>query len=166
MVTGANTALSEGFNAVIQKIEPDPRGSRNWDRFREPIYFHLGGIDLYLDSLRARLPTRIGDEPVSRSPAVNLRVPFRAEFALLVFPVIASAPAPPMPLHFRANACVTRSMSPTHRYRSARSRTTNDLYHTQARLKPKLFLQDRMGAQASGDKISERHPTSGQLSTD
>lgn len=53
VVTGANTARSEGFNAVIQKIKSDARGFRNRDRFRNAIYFHLGGLDLYPDSLRA-----------------------------------------------------------------------------------------------------------------
>jgi transposase len=53
VVTGATTARSEGFNAVIQKIKSDARGFRNRDRFRAAIYFHLGGLDLYPESLRA-----------------------------------------------------------------------------------------------------------------
>ena len=53
VVTGATTARSEGFNAVIQKIKSDARGYRNRDRFRAAIYFHLGGLDLYSGSLRA-----------------------------------------------------------------------------------------------------------------
>lgn len=52
VVTGATTARSEGFNAVIQKIKSDARGYRNRDRFRAAIYFHLGGLDLYPESLR------------------------------------------------------------------------------------------------------------------
>lgn len=57
VVTGATTARSEGFNAVIQKIKSDARGFRNRDRFRAAIYFHLGGLDLYPDRLRAFKPT-------------------------------------------------------------------------------------------------------------
>lgn len=53
VVTGATTARSEGFNAVIQKIKSDARGFRNRDRFRAAIYFHLGGLDLYPERLRA-----------------------------------------------------------------------------------------------------------------
>ena len=53
VVTGATTARSEGFNAVIQKIKSDARGFRNRERFRNAIYFHLGGLDLYPESLRA-----------------------------------------------------------------------------------------------------------------
>lgn len=53
VVTGATTARSEGFNAMIQKIKCDARGYRNRDRFRAAIYFHLGGLDLYPESLRA-----------------------------------------------------------------------------------------------------------------
>ena len=53
VVTGATTARSEGFNAVIQKIKSDARGFRNRERFRKSIYFHLGGLDLYPESLRA-----------------------------------------------------------------------------------------------------------------
>jgi len=57
VVTGATTARSEGFNAVIQKIKSDARGYRDRDRFGAAIYFHLGGLDLYPDSLHAFRPT-------------------------------------------------------------------------------------------------------------
>lgn len=57
VVTGATTARSEGFNAMIQKIKSRARGYRNRDRFRAAIYFHLGGLDLYPDSLRTASPT-------------------------------------------------------------------------------------------------------------
>jgi transposase len=53
VVTQATTARAEGFNAMIQKIKSDARGFRNRDRFRAAIYFHLGGLDLYPESLRA-----------------------------------------------------------------------------------------------------------------
>lgn len=53
VVTGATTARSEGFSAVIQKIKSDARGYRNRDRFRAGIYFHLGRLDLHSESLRA-----------------------------------------------------------------------------------------------------------------
>ena len=57
IVTGATTARSEGFNAVNQKIKSDARGHPNRDGFRAAIYLHLGGLDLYPDSLHAFRPT-------------------------------------------------------------------------------------------------------------
>ena len=53
VVTGATTVRSESFNAVIQKIKSDARGFRNREQFRNAIYFHLGGLDLYPENLRA-----------------------------------------------------------------------------------------------------------------
>lgn len=53
VVTGAHNARAEGFNALIQKVKRDARGFRNRDRFRQAIYFHLGGLDLYPDSVRS-----------------------------------------------------------------------------------------------------------------
>jgi transposase len=52
VVTGAHNARAEGFNALIQKVKRDARGFRNRDRFRQAIYFHLGGPDLYPDGIR------------------------------------------------------------------------------------------------------------------
>jgi transposase len=40
-------ALSEGMNSRIQALKQRACGYRNRTRFREAIYFHLGGLDLY-----------------------------------------------------------------------------------------------------------------------
>ncbi len=40
-------AMSEGINTKIQYLKRAARGYRNRDRFRNAIYFHLGGLDLY-----------------------------------------------------------------------------------------------------------------------
>jgi transposase len=47
MVHGITNARSEGVNAKIQWIKYTSRGFRNRERFRNAIYFHLGGLDLY-----------------------------------------------------------------------------------------------------------------------
>ncbi|MBK7975727.1 MAG: transposase [Deltaproteobacteria bacterium] len=47
MVHGVTNARSEGINAKIQWIKYTSRGFRNRERFRDAIYFHLGGLDLY-----------------------------------------------------------------------------------------------------------------------
>ena len=46
-------ALSEGLNSKIQWIKRKACGYRNRERFRMAIYFHLGGLDLYPQSLRS-----------------------------------------------------------------------------------------------------------------
>lgn len=48
---GVTNASLEGINSVIQWLKKSARGYRNRDRFRNAIYFHLGGLDLYPDSL-------------------------------------------------------------------------------------------------------------------
>ena len=48
---GVTNARLEGINSVIQSIKKTARGYRNRERFRNAIYFHLGGLDLYPDSL-------------------------------------------------------------------------------------------------------------------
>jgi transposase len=40
-------AMSEGINTKIQAIKRNARGFRSRRRFRNAIYFHLGGLDLY-----------------------------------------------------------------------------------------------------------------------
>ena len=40
-------ARLEGLNSIIQGLKRTARGFRNRDRFRNAIYFHLGGLDLY-----------------------------------------------------------------------------------------------------------------------
>ena len=51
IVLGVTNARSEAINAKIQWIKYTARGFRNRDRFRNAIYFHLGGLSLYPDSL-------------------------------------------------------------------------------------------------------------------
>ena len=48
---GVTNARLEGINSVIQWLKKSARGYRSRDRFRTAIYFHLGGLDLYPDSL-------------------------------------------------------------------------------------------------------------------
>jgi transposase len=47
VVRGVTNARPEGLNAKIQWIKRISWGFRNKDRFRNAIYFHLGGLDLY-----------------------------------------------------------------------------------------------------------------------
>ncbi len=51
IVLGVTNARSEGINAKIQWIKYTARGFRNRERFRNAIYFHLGGLDLYPEGL-------------------------------------------------------------------------------------------------------------------
>ncbi len=48
---GVTNARLEGINSVIQSLKKTARGYRNRDRYRTAIYFKLGGLDLYPDSL-------------------------------------------------------------------------------------------------------------------
>jgi len=52
IVRGVTNARSEGINAKIQWVKYTARGFRNRERFRNAIYFHLGGLDLYPGSIR------------------------------------------------------------------------------------------------------------------
>jgi transposase len=52
VVTGATNARAEGINAIIQWMKYTARGFRNRTRFRNAIYFHLGGLNLYPATLR------------------------------------------------------------------------------------------------------------------
>ena len=47
VVKGITNARAESVNAKIQWLKYTARGFRNRDRFRNAIYFHLGGLDLY-----------------------------------------------------------------------------------------------------------------------
>jgi transposase len=47
VVSGATNALAESLNSIVQTIKSKARGFRNRERFRNAIYFHLGGLDLY-----------------------------------------------------------------------------------------------------------------------
>jgi transposase len=51
--TNVTNALSEGLNSKIQWIKRKACGYRNRERFRNAIYFQLGGLDLYPASLPA-----------------------------------------------------------------------------------------------------------------
>ena len=42
-----SNARAAGINSVIQKLERRACGYRNRSRFRNAVYFHLGGFDLY-----------------------------------------------------------------------------------------------------------------------
>jgi len=52
----ASNALTEGMNSRIQRIKRDACGYRNRQRFRDAIYFHLGGLDLYPAAARSTHP--------------------------------------------------------------------------------------------------------------
>lgn len=41
------TASAEGLNSVVQMLKHVAHGYRNRERFRNAIYFHLGGLDLH-----------------------------------------------------------------------------------------------------------------------
>ena len=47
VLTKVTNARSEATNAKIQWIKRLGCGYRNRERFRNAIYFHLGGLDLY-----------------------------------------------------------------------------------------------------------------------
>jgi transposase len=47
IVLRATNAMSESRNAKIQWIKKNACGFRNRERFRNAIYFHCGGLDLY-----------------------------------------------------------------------------------------------------------------------
>jgi transposase len=47
IVTAVTNARLEGINTMIQGLKRSARGFRNRHRFRNAIYFHLGGLDLY-----------------------------------------------------------------------------------------------------------------------
>lgn len=47
IVLGASNGKSESMNSRIQKVKARSHGFRNRERFRNAIYFHLGGLDLY-----------------------------------------------------------------------------------------------------------------------
>lgn len=51
VLLAASNATAESLNARIQKIKAQACGFRNRDRFRTAILFHLGGLDLYPDSI-------------------------------------------------------------------------------------------------------------------
>ncbi len=52
IVLGLHNGHAESMNSRIQRIKHRACGFRNRDRFRNAIYFHLGGLDLYPASVR------------------------------------------------------------------------------------------------------------------
>ncbi|QDU66496.1 hypothetical protein Pla86_15690 [Planctomycetes bacterium Pla86] len=46
VVLGVTNGVAESVNAKIQRVERMACGFRNRERFRNAIYFHLGGLDL------------------------------------------------------------------------------------------------------------------------
>jgi len=52
VVSGITNARSEAVNARIQWLKKTACGFRNRDRFRNAIYFHLGGLDLLPDAAK------------------------------------------------------------------------------------------------------------------
>jgi len=46
IVHQATNARAEGINSRIQRVKSRARGFRNLERFRNAIYFHLGGLDM------------------------------------------------------------------------------------------------------------------------
>lgn len=58
IVLKANNGGAESINSRIKMIKVRSRGFRNKERFRNAIYFHLGGLDLYPDRIKQQgLPT-------------------------------------------------------------------------------------------------------------
>jgi transposase len=47
ILLGVTNARAEGLNSAIQWLKSSARGFRNRERFRNAIYFRLGGLDLY-----------------------------------------------------------------------------------------------------------------------
>jgi len=52
VIQRATNATSESINSKIQSVKRVACGYRNRERFRNAIYFHLGGLDLYPATLR------------------------------------------------------------------------------------------------------------------
>ena len=53
IILRATNGPAEGINSRIKTVKVRSRGFRNRERFANAILFHLGGLDLYPDSLRA-----------------------------------------------------------------------------------------------------------------
>lgn len=53
IVLGLHNGHAESMNSRIQRLKHRACGFRNRERFRNAIYFHLGGLKLYPDGIRA-----------------------------------------------------------------------------------------------------------------
>ena len=51
IILKANNGASESINSRIKTIKIRSRGFRNKARYKNAIYFHLGGLDLYPDGV-------------------------------------------------------------------------------------------------------------------
>jgi transposase len=60
IVLNVSNAGAESLNAKIQRVKRMACGYRNRERFRNAIYFHLGGLDLYPDGYQAFPHTHTG----------------------------------------------------------------------------------------------------------
>jgi transposase len=47
VILGVHNGYAESMNSRIQRLKHRANGYRNRERFRNAIYFHLGGLDLY-----------------------------------------------------------------------------------------------------------------------
>ena len=47
IVPGVGNGLAEGINSRIRLVKIRSHGFRSEERFRDVVYFHLGGLDLY-----------------------------------------------------------------------------------------------------------------------
>ncbi len=47
VILGVNNSHAESMNSRIKTVKTRARGFRNKQRFRNAIYFHLGGLQLY-----------------------------------------------------------------------------------------------------------------------
>ena len=47
VVLKADNSHAESINSRVKTVKLRARGFRNKQRFRDAIYFHLGGLDLY-----------------------------------------------------------------------------------------------------------------------
>lgn len=55
IVLGADNGAGESINSRIKMVKTRARGFRNKERFRQAIYFYLGGLDLYPATAPSRL---------------------------------------------------------------------------------------------------------------
>ena len=53
VILGVNNSHAESMNSRIKTVKTRARGFRNKQRFRNAIYFHLGGLQLYPASIEA-----------------------------------------------------------------------------------------------------------------
>ena len=61
--TDVTNARAESINSRIQWVKRMACGYRNRENFRNAVYFHLGGLDLYPEALKsAHTKARSGEE--------------------------------------------------------------------------------------------------------